>query len=84
MGVRIPAYVLEKTKWSAKEFLIEIAVHLYDIEKLTLGQARELAKLDQTSFQKALAKRNVFIKYDVKDLEDDLNSIDEMNKIFNR
>ena len=83
MGVKIPEYVLEKTNWSEEELLIEIAVHLYDIEKLTMGQSRRLAKLDQISFQKELAKRNIFIKYDIEDLKEDLNSIDELNMLEN-
>lgn len=81
MGVKIPEFVLAKTNFSEAELLIEIAIHLYDIEKLTMGQARRLADLDQISFQKELAKRNMYLKYSLEDLEDDLRAIDELNTL---
>lgn len=81
MGINIPKYVLEKTKFSESELLIEIATHLYDIEKLTMGQARRLTGLDQVSFQKELARRNIYMKYDLEDLETDLKTIADLNEI---
>lgn len=79
MGIKIPAYVLEKANLTEKDFLIEIAVHLYNIGRLTMGQARKFANLDQISFQKEMSKRDVYIKYGMDDLEDDLKTIKEMN-----
>ena len=55
-------------------------MHLYDTERLSMGQARNLAQLDQISFQKELSKRNVFLKYDVEDLELDLKNLESFNK----
>lgn len=60
------------------EFLIEIAVHFYDLGKMTMGQARNFAGIDQITFQKEMAKRNVYIKYDIEDLEEDLKTIEEL------
>ena len=71
----IPAKTLEQLKTMPSELLIEIAVHLYDTEKLSMGQAKKLAGLTQIDFQKELAKRNVFIKYDIEDLETDLKNL---------
>ncbi|WP_373511183.1 UPF0175 family protein [Persicitalea sp.] len=71
----IPAKTLEQLKTSPSELLIEIAVHLYDTEKLSMGQAKKLAGLTQIDFQKELAKRNVCIKYDIEDFETDLKNL---------
>ena len=60
---------------SESELLIDLATYLYDKERLTLGQARKLANLDQVSFQKELKKRQIFLKYDIADLHEDLKNI---------
>lgn len=75
MGVQISEDILSNARMTPHELLIEIAVHLYDIDKLTLGQARRMAGLDQISFQKEMAIRNVLIKFDVEDLMVDLETI---------
>lgn len=80
MDLLIKEDILKKAEITAEELLIEIAVHLYDTERLSMGQARNLAQLDQISFQKELAKRDVYIKYDVYDLETDLENLDKLKK----
>ena len=70
----IPAETLEQLRITPSELLIELAVHLYDTEKLSMGQAKKLANLTQIDFQKELAKRDVYIKYDIEDLEIDLKN----------
>ncbi|MBU1820007.1 MAG: UPF0175 family protein [Bacteroidetes bacterium] len=71
----IPAKTLEQLQLTPSELLIELAVHLYDTEKLTMGQAKKLAGLTQIEFQKEMAKRDVYIKYDIEDLETDLKNL---------
>ncbi|WP_373513727.1 UPF0175 family protein [Persicitalea sp.] len=80
MDLLIKEETLKRAEMTAEELVIEIAVHLYDTERLSMGQARNLAQLDQLSFQKELAKRNVFIKYEVEDLQIDLENLKEFNK----
>ena len=75
MALTISDETLKEASLSPEAFKIEIATHLYDIGRLTLGQARKLADLDQVSFQKELAKRNIYLKYDTEDLDDDLKTI---------
>lgn len=66
---------MEELQISPSELRIDLAVYLYDKEKLTMGQAKKLAGLTQIEFQKELSKRGVYIKYDVKDLEKDLKNL---------
>ncbi len=66
---------LEKAEIGSEELLIELAVYLYDKERLTMGQARSLVDMDLLSFQKELSKRDVYIKYDIEDLEEDLKTM---------
>ena len=76
--LRVPEQILASAKISAADLLIEVAVYLYDGERLSLGQARALVQMDIISFQKELAKRDVNIKYDVNDFEDDLSSLKQL------
>lgn len=75
MALVIPDEILKASSLSEQELLIDLAVYLYDKERLTIGQARRLAGLDLISFQKELAKRDVYIKYDVEDLKIDMQHL---------
>lgn len=74
----IPASKLEEIRLTPTELLIDLAVYLYDKERLTMGQAKKLAGLTQIDFQQELAKRAVFIKYDVEDFEQDLETLKKL------
>jgi predicted HTH domain antitoxin len=75
MTITIPDETLKELKISAGEMLIDVAVYLYDKERLTLGQARKLAGLDILAFQKELASRNVYLKYNIDDLNADIKNL---------
>jgi predicted HTH domain antitoxin len=66
---------LESAKMTSSELAVEIAVYLYANNRLTLGQAKRLAQLDQISFQKELAARNVFIHFETADLVKDAENL---------
>lgn len=74
----IPKGTLKNMNFSAKELKIELAVYLYDKERLSIGKAKTLADLDLVTFQKELAKRGVCIKYDIGDLEKDLRALEDL------
>ena len=66
---------LKSAKMSAKDLAIEIAVYLYEKKRLTLGQAKRLADLDQISFQKELARRDVYIHLETEDILQDIENL---------
>jgi len=74
-GLSISKKILDDLGVSPTDMLINLAVYLYDSEQFSMGQAKKLAGLTQIDFQKELAKRNVCIKFDVKDLETDLKNL---------
>lgn len=75
----IPADMLQQLHMSPAELRVDLAVYLYDKERLTIGQANKLAGLTQIQFQQELAKREVFIKYDLEDFEQDLRISQELD-----
>jgi len=44
-----------------------------------MGQARHLANLDHISFQKELAKRNIYIKYNLDEFLEDMKTIEALD-----
>jgi predicted HTH domain antitoxin len=66
---------------TASELAQEIAILLYQKEKLTLGQASRLAKMSQLQFQFLLASRQIPVHYDVAELEADLKTLREMGRL---
>ncbi|MFN7117731.1 MAG: UPF0175 family protein [Saprospiraceae bacterium] len=78
MDLVIPERVLEQAHIKAEDLRVDIAVYLYDKGRLTMGQARKLAGLDQLSFQKALAERDVYIRYTIEDLHTDLKNLESL------
>jgi predicted HTH domain antitoxin len=71
----VPKEILQSVKMSPQEMAVEIAVYLYEKERLTLGQAKRLAGLDQISFQKELAERNVYLRIREKDVLQDVENL---------
>ncbi|MGF1518203.1 MAG: UPF0175 family protein [Nodosilinea sp.] len=53
----------------------ELAVALFQQERITLGTASQLSGLHQIEFQRLIADRGICVHYDVHDLEQDLNSL---------
>ena len=60
---------------SESELLVELAVLLYERDKLTLGRAATLAGMDKWAFNDLLAEREIPMHYDLKEWEQDLATI---------
>ena len=80
MSVVISDEILLATRLSASELKSEIAVMLFQKEKLSLGQASRLAALDLYEFQHLLASRNISVHYDVVDFEEDLETLGQLGR----
>ena len=81
MSLVIPDEILHATRMSAAELRQEIAVLLFQKEKLTLGQASRLAGLSRVQFQHLLASRQIPIHYDVAEFEEDLRTLQDLRRL---
>jgi predicted HTH domain antitoxin len=81
MGIIIPDEILEATHMSAAELLQEIAVFLFQKERLSLGQASRWAGMSQLQFQHLLASRQIPIHYDLAEFEADLKTLRETGRL---
>lgn len=71
----IPSDLVRATKMTEQEILREIAVMLFEKEKLTLGQAAKLADMPQFQFQFLVGSRGISMHYGLSEFEEDLQTI---------
>ncbi|OUC15695.1 MAG: hypothetical protein B0A82_05350 [Alkalinema sp. CACIAM 70d] len=62
---------------SEADLRTELAISLFQQERITLGTASQLAGLHQIEFQQLIGSRGICIHYDVEELEQDLKSLHE-------
>jgi predicted HTH domain antitoxin len=81
MTLKIPEEILEAAKLDEREVLVELACHLFDIDRLSLGQAARLAGVNRTQFEDELHKRQIAIyRYTEEELGQDMASLAKMRQ----
>ena len=81
MSLVIPDDILRAANISALELRREIAILLFQQDKLTLGQASDFAGLSQLEFQRLLAPRHIAAHYDVQEFTDDLDTLRKLGQL---
>jgi predicted HTH domain antitoxin len=61
------------------ELKIELAIHLYETRRLSIGHAREMAGLSLWEIRQLLASREISPHYDVADLDEDMQTWAELD-----
>ncbi len=75
MAITIPDEILRLSGLSEGELLLELALLLFQKEKLTLVQASRLARMTLIEFQKALASRKIPLHYGIDEFHEDLQTL---------
>lgn len=81
MSLVISDKVLSSTRMSQEELRREIAVMLFEKDKLTLGQASDFAGMSVRSFLHLLASREIPIHYDVAEFQEDLETLRRLGQL---
>ena len=81
MSVIVPDAVLTATCMTEAEMPQEIAVMLFQQEKLTLAQASRFAAIHHVAFQHLLASRRIPVHYGVEDFDRDIQNLREMGRL---
>ena len=81
MSITIPDEIIEATHMTEKELLQEMAILLFQKEKITLSQASKLAKMSLIQFQHLLASKEIPIHYEIEDFEEDLKTLKNMGRM---
>jgi len=72
---------MQAARMSEAEVLQELALALFQREKLTVGQASRLAGISHWQFQHLLASRRIPIHYDVAELEADVQTLRDLGRL---
>ncbi len=81
MSLVIPEEILQAARISEDELRQEIAIMLFEKEKLTLAQASRFAGMSRLQFQHLLASRHVPVHYDLEEFDEDLRTLEEMGRL---
>ena len=76
MSLFIPDEFLEMAHISEADLKLEIAILLFQQEKITLGTASQFAEMNQLEFQRILGSRKIPIHYGVEDFQQDLRTLE--------
>jgi predicted HTH domain antitoxin len=77
MTIVIPDDILQATRLTEDELKQELAVILFQKDKLTLGQASILAGMNRLQFQHLLASRKIPVHYGLAEFEEDMKTLKE-------
>jgi predicted HTH domain antitoxin len=81
MQVIIPDDVLSAAKMTEGEVMRELAITLFQQERLTLGQARRLARMSRLDFQAMLAERRIPIHYGIDEFHEDIKTLRDLGRL---
>ena len=81
MAVVIPDETLRQARMTEAELLQELAILLFQREKLTLAQASHLAQMPRIQFQHLLASRQIPVHYGLEELESDVQTLKELGTL---
>jgi predicted HTH domain antitoxin len=60
---------------SESDLRTEIAIALFQQERITLGTASHIAGMHQMEFQQLIGSRGICIHYDVEEFEEDIQNL---------
>lgn len=81
MSVIIPDDILQSAEMSEAELKLEIAIMLFQQDKISLGKARSLAGMSLLDFLREIASRGICIHYDVDEFEEDIQTLRSMGRL---
>ncbi|GAB4295493.1 MAG: hypothetical protein Fur0025_32680 [Oscillatoriaceae cyanobacterium] len=82
MTVIISDEILQASQLSPSEFRQEVALHLFQTGRLTLGYASKLADMPVPAFRQLLKQRDIPIySYDVEDFALDMKNLRELGRL---
>ena len=81
MTFTLPDELLRPIRLTEDELRAELALALFQQERLTLGQAALLAGLPQLDFQRLLASRQIPLHYGIEAMEQDLQRANRLSGI---
>jgi predicted HTH domain antitoxin len=79
--VEVDQDILDSARLTPSELKVEMAVHLYEQGRLSVGKARKLADMTLWEFRQLLASRRIPPHYDETDLDEDVATLRELGRL---
>lgn len=76
--LEIPQDILDSARLSLDQVRVELAVHLYEQGRLSIGKAHELAGLSLWEFRQLLGARKIPIHFAAEGLKQDVETLREV------
>ncbi|HEY9822556.1 MAG TPA: UPF0175 family protein [Candidatus Sericytochromatia bacterium] len=73
--ISLPDDLIKTDTFNESDWMREIAIALFQQERITLSRASKIAGMDLIDFQKLIASRGICIHYDVADFEQDIQHL---------
>lgn len=81
MSIVVSDEILATTRMTETEMRQEIAIMLFQKEKLTLAQASRFATMNRIAFQHLLASRQIPVHYGIEDFEQDIKNLQHSGRL---
>jgi predicted HTH domain antitoxin len=78
--LEIPQEVMDSGRLTLEELRVELAILLYASGRLSLGKARDLARMSLWEFRQTLGSRRVSPHYGEDDLDEDVATLRELGR----
>lgn len=79
--LELPPGFLEATHLTSDELRLELALTLFQQQRLSFGKARELAELSAAAFQQELGRRGIAPHYDVGEFDEDVATLRGLGRL---
>ncbi|MFM2431435.1 MAG: hypothetical protein RLZZ511_2648 [Cyanobacteriota bacterium] len=73
--INLPDSLTQTDRFTQTDWMREIAIALFQQERITLSRASKIAGIDLMEFQKLIADRNICVHYDVEEFEQDIQHL---------
>ena len=81
INIEIPREIIQSARLTTQDLKRELALLLFQQNKISFGKAKELAGLNVWTFQQLLGERGINIHYDVDDFNDDLQNLEKLDRL---
>ena len=79
--IEILSEIIYSARMNSEDIKKELALLLYQQERLSFGKARELAGMSVWAFQSLLGERGIAVNYDVEDLDQDIRNLQDLARL---
>ena len=73
--IDLPDHLSQTDTFNESDWLREIAIALFQQERITLSRASKIAGMHSIEFQQLIASRGICVHYDVEDFQQDIQHL---------